>query len=79
MMSFKENLQIKIELRLVHIYSNLLILLTVISIFMISPSANGLSSGIPWHATLFTDVQTDFGNIEYRSGDGYAFAAIVSL
>lgn len=46
---------------------------------MISPSTNGLSSGIPWHATLFTDVQTDFGNIEYRSGDGYAFDAIVSL
>lgn len=55
------------------------ILLTVISIFIMSPSANGLSSGMPWHATLFTDVQTDFGNIEYRRGDGYAFDAIVSL
>lgn len=46
---------------------------------MMSPSANGLSSGMPWQATLFTDVQTDFGNIEYRSGDGYAFDSIVSL
>lgn len=37
--------------------------LTVISIFIMSPSTKGRSSGIPWHATLFTDVQTDFGNI----------------
>lgn len=44
-----------------------------------SPSRSGRLSGIPWHATLFTDVQTDFGNSAYRRGDGYAFDAIVSL
>ena len=35
---------------------------TVTSIFIISPSQSGLSSGMPWHTTLLTEVQTDFGN-----------------
>lgn len=52
---------------------------TVTSMLMISPSARGRSSGMPWHTTLLTDVQTDFGNAAYRNGDGYAFALIVSL
>lgn len=81
MVSFRENLQEKMQFAFDE-HGNLYrlsMLLTVISMFMISPSASGLSSGMPWHATLFTDVQTDFGNIEYRSGDGYAFDAIVSL
>ena len=39
---------------------------------MISPSCKARSSGIPWHTTLFTDVHTDFGNVLYNSGDGYA-------
>lgn len=35
--------------------------LTVTSTLIMSPSSRGRSSGIPWHATLFTDVHTDFG------------------
>lgn len=35
--------------------------ITVTSTLTISPSSNRLSSGIPWQATLFTDVHTDLG------------------
>lgn len=81
MVSFKKHLheEPKFQKNTFWLEKRFPIVLTVISIFMISPSSNGRSSGIPCTATLFTDVQTDFGNIEYRSGDGYAFAAIVSL
>lgn len=41
------------------------------STFMISPSSNLWSTeGIPWHATLFIEVQTDLGKPQYLSGDG---------
>ena len=50
---------------------------TVMSTLMMSPSTNGRSSGIPWHTTLLTEVHTDFGNPQYKRGEGYAFAAMV--
>lgn len=54
-------------------------MLTVMSTLTISPSCNGLRSGIPWTATLLTDVQTLFGNPLQCKGDGYAPASMVKL
>ena len=37
-------------------------LMTVTSTFMMSPFFRGLSLGMPWHTTWFTEVHSDFGN-----------------
>lgn len=37
---------------------------------IMSPFNNLLLSGIPWQATLFTEVQMDLGNFLYISAEG---------
>lgn len=44
--------------------------LTVMSTLIMSPSSRGRRSGIPWHATLLTDVQMDLGKWLYMRGEG---------
>lgn len=41
---------------------------TVTSMLMMSPSRSGLESGMPWHSTSLTEVQTLFGKAPAVTG-----------